>query len=66
MLVRQTIGIDLPLIVLVWEDAQGKTWLTHNDSRFLVERHGLGAKVDAVVASMSAGLQKLTLAAAAR
>jgi uncharacterized protein (DUF302 family) len=65
MQARQTIGIDLPLKVLVWEDEQGKTWLTYNDPRFLVERHGLDTKVDGVVAAMSAGLQKLTQAAAA-
>jgi uncharacterized protein (DUF302 family) len=65
MQARQTIGIDLPLKVLVWEDDQGKTWLTYNDPRFLAERHGLDAKVDGVVAAMSAGLQKLTQAAAA-
>jgi uncharacterized protein (DUF302 family) len=27
----QTIGIDLPLKALVWEDAAGKVWLTYND-----------------------------------
>jgi len=56
---RQLIGIDLPLKVLVWEDEQGKAWLTYNDSRFLAERHGLGAKADGIIAAMSAGLQKL-------
>src|SRR5258708_6115481 len=64
MQARQMIGIDLPLKVLVWEDEQGKTWLTHNEPRFLAERHGLGANVDGVVAAMSAGLQKLTQIAA--
>jgi len=66
MQAQQRIGIDLPLKVLVWEDVQGKTWLTHNDPRFLAERHRLGAAVDGVIAAMSAGLQKLTQAAAAR
>src|SRR5580692_9746758 len=27
----QTIGIDLPLKVLVWQDAAGLTWLSYND-----------------------------------
>jgi uncharacterized protein (DUF302 family) len=27
----QTIGIDLPLKALVWQDASGKTWLSYND-----------------------------------
>src|SRR5713226_6732881 len=28
----QTMGIDLPLKALVWEDANGKTWLSYNDA----------------------------------
>jgi uncharacterized protein (DUF302 family) len=27
----QTIGIDLPLKALVWQDASGDTWLSYND-----------------------------------
>jgi len=27
----QTVGIDLPLKALVWEDAGGKTWLSYNE-----------------------------------
>jgi uncharacterized protein (DUF302 family) len=27
----QAVGIDLPLKALVWEDANGKTWLSYND-----------------------------------
>jgi uncharacterized protein (DUF302 family) len=36
----QTVGIDLPLKVLVWEDAQGQVWLGYNDPAFLARRHG--------------------------
>ena len=36
----QTIGIDLPLKALVWEDAQGQVWLAYNDVAFLAQRHG--------------------------
>ena len=31
MQAAQTIGIDLPLKALVWQDAAGKTWLSYND-----------------------------------
>src|SRR5271170_5455991 len=31
MQANQTIGIDLPLKALVWEDASGKVWLTYNE-----------------------------------
>ena len=31
----QTIGIDLPLKTLVWQDASGKTWLSYNEPSWL-------------------------------
>jgi uncharacterized protein (DUF302 family) len=38
----QTAGIDLPLKVLVWQDASGQTWLGYNDPGFLAKRHEAG------------------------
>ena len=35
----QTVGIDLPLKALVWEDSAGQTWLGYNDPQFLAQRH---------------------------
>src|ERR1700745_1646319 len=43
----QTIGIDLPLKALVWQDASGQTWLSWNDPAWLATRHGLSG-VEAV------------------
>ena len=40
MQAEQTIGIDLPLKALVWEDADGKVWLSYNDPAWLAQRHG--------------------------
>src|SRR5580704_18845486 len=40
MQAHQTIGIDLPLKVLAWEDAAGKVWLSYNDPAWLAARHG--------------------------
>lgn len=37
----QTVGIDLPLKALVWEDATGQVWLGYNDPAFLAARHGV-------------------------
>src|SRR5215469_7991618 len=39
----QTIGIDLPLKALVWQDEAGATWVSYNDPAWLAKRHGLGA-----------------------
>lgn len=36
-------GIDLPLKALVWEDADGRTWLAYNAPEYVVRRHGLAA-----------------------
>jgi len=43
MLAAPSIAIDLPLKILVWEDAQGKVWLSYNSPEYLKERHGLPA-----------------------
>lgn len=50
---RQSAGIDLPLKVLVFEEADGKAWLTYNDPVWIAERHGLGAASAAAVQAMA-------------
>ena len=34
-------AIDLPVKALVWQDAEGKVWLSYNDPQFLKIRHSL-------------------------
>jgi uncharacterized protein (DUF302 family) len=41
MLAAPSIAIDLPLKILVWEDDQGKVWVSYNSTEYLAERHGL-------------------------
>jgi uncharacterized protein (DUF302 family) len=41
MLAAPSIAIDLPLKILVWEDGEGKVWLSYNSPEYLQERHGL-------------------------
>ena len=36
----QTMGIDLPQKVLVWEDDKGQVWAGYNDPAYLLQRHG--------------------------
>jgi len=38
----QSAGIDLPLKVLVWQDAAGQNWLAYNDPAYLAKRHEAG------------------------
>jgi uncharacterized protein (DUF302 family) len=55
----QTIGIDLPLKALVWQDALGTTWLPYNDPAWLAHRHGPDEEARALVGSMTAALNAL-------
>lgn len=41
MQASQTAGIDLPQKLLVWEDEAGQVWVTYNDPRYIVARHGI-------------------------
>ena len=43
MLASPTVAIDLPLKLLVWEDEQGKTWISFNSPDYLKDRHNLPA-----------------------
>jgi uncharacterized protein (DUF302 family) len=41
MLAAPSSAIDLPLKILIWEDADGKVWLSYNSPRYLQDRHNL-------------------------
>ena len=59
----QTVGIDLPLKALVWEDAAGKTWLSYNEPGWIVRRHSV-ANAEPVVNKMAAALSAMSRKAA--
>jgi uncharacterized protein (DUF302 family) len=59
MQLNQTCGIDLPLKILAWQDAQGEVWLTYNDPQWLANRHQLGGAAGASVRALSEMLNKL-------
>jgi uncharacterized protein (DUF302 family) len=57
MLAAPSIAIDLPLKILVWEDAVGKAWVSYNSPEFLLERHAAPRELlptIAVVATLAA------------
>lgn len=62
MQANQTIGIDLPLKALVWQDASGKTWLSYNEPGWLAKRHGV-SEAERVVAAMTAALGTIAVSA---
>lgn len=41
MLAAPSIAIDLPLKMLVWENDQGKVWVSYNSPEYLMQRHNL-------------------------
>jgi len=41
MLAAPSVAIDLPLKILVWEDGQGRVWLSYNSPAYLMDRHGV-------------------------
>ncbi|MDY0189203.1 MAG: DUF302 domain-containing protein [Desulfuromonas sp.] len=54
----QSVAIDLPLKVLVWQDAVGQVWLGYNDPAYLAKRHEVEncpvvAKLQQALAAMS-------------
>jgi uncharacterized protein (DUF302 family) len=59
----QSVGIDLPLKALVWDDAAGQTWVGYNDPAWLAQRHG--AASCPVVGNLSKALAGLSAVAVA-
>ena len=58
MLAAPSVAIDLPLKILVWEDAAGKVWLSYNCAEYLQKRHGLPADLLQNIAVVAAFAQK--------
>ncbi len=45
MIASPSIAIDLPLKILVWEDADGKVWISYNSLTYLQARHNVPAEL---------------------
>jgi len=59
MMSKQSIGIDLPLKAVAWEDAEGKVWLGYNTPDFLSKRHHINDR-QKVVNKMTKVLDKFS------
>ena len=60
-----TMGLDLPLRVLVYEQDDGKVVVTYHDPASVAKAHGMSAD-HAVIKKMRGALNKLTGAAVAK
>ena len=63
MACQQSVGIDLPLKALVWQDEAGQVWFGYNDPAWLAARHGAGSCP--VVPNLAKALAGLAAAATA-
>ncbi len=66
MQANQTVGIDLPLKVLAWEDESGGVLAAYNDPHWIAERHGLGDASHDTVEGIAKALAGLVKAATTR
>jgi uncharacterized protein (DUF302 family) len=58
----QSVGIDLPLKALAWEDDKGQVWLAYNDPAWLAARHGVTDRAE-VIRTITGALNALSDAA---
>jgi uncharacterized protein (DUF302 family) len=56
---QQLSGFDLPIRALVWQDDDGKVWLTYSDTAWLAARYRLGTTSDATLRAIGEGLSGL-------
>ncbi|MFP4515909.1 MAG: DUF302 domain-containing protein [Desulfovibrionales bacterium] len=63
MQAQQTIGVDLPQKMLVWENGEGQVWIAYNDPEYLARRHGVSGKEE-IFTKIAGALDGLARAAA--
>lgn len=56
---KQSIGIDLPMKALIWEDANGDVWLAYNDPDYIAQHHGINDRKK-ILEKMKNALHKMT------
>jgi len=60
----QTIGLDLPMKILVWQDEAGDTYLSYNEPVWLSRRHGITGETEAVAGKLASALAAVAAKAA--
>lgn len=58
----RSIGIDLPLKALIWEDSAGQVWFSYNAPEYLARRHGI-TEMEEAIQKMELALSNFALAA---
>lgn len=58
MIAAPSIAIDLPLKILIWEDAAGTAWVSFNSPEYLRDRHHLPPELIQNIAVVAALAEK--------
>ncbi|MGZ5231774.1 MAG: DUF302 domain-containing protein [Burkholderiales bacterium] len=56
MQAAKTLGLDLPLKAMVWQDEEGNTCVAYHDPKWLAQRHGVPAALNELLEKMTNGL----------
>ena len=59
MIASPPVAIDLPLKVLIWEDGEGRIWVSCNNPEYLGQRHNIPAALLKNIAGIGPLLQKV-------
>jgi uncharacterized protein (DUF302 family) len=59
MLASPSAAIDLPLKALIWEDGEGKIWLSYNTAEYLKQRHNIPSDLLKNITGIGTLLQKV-------
>jgi len=54
MIARPLVGLELPLRVLVWRDAEERVWVSYNESAFIARRFALPDSLEKNIAGVPA------------
>lgn len=54
MIASPSIAIDLPMKAMIWEDANGKVWISYNAPAYLQARHSLPQELVQNIAAVEA------------
>ena len=59
MVAAPSLAIDLPLKALIWQDADGKVWVSYNSPEYLKQRHHIPEDLLKNIAGIGLLLQKV-------
>ncbi len=59
MKLQAQVAIDLPLKAIIWEDKEGKVWLSYNAPVYIAKRHSISEQ-HPVIKKMTGALNKLS------